>query len=210
MRMKGVFIVFEGGEFSGKTTQAKRFAQYLKEKGFDAILTREPGGTPEGQKIRERLLHEKLTAWEELDLFFEDRRIHVAKIIKPSLREGKIVISDRFSPSTIAYQGGGRGLDQELISEKDYAARNGIWPDKIILLDGDPEKLRERAAGRGEKLANFENLGFDFHSRVRESFLKQARENPNTWCVINALRSIEHVFQEVKACVAVLESVNLG
>ena len=162
---------------------------------------KETGGTPEGQKIRERLLHEKLTAREELDLFFEDRRIHVAKIIKPALREDKIVISDRFSPSTIVYQGGGRGLDQELISKKDHGARNGIWPDKIILLDGDPEKLRERAAGRSEKLTNFENLGFDFHRRVREPFLKQAWENPNTWCVINALRSIEHVFQEVKACV---------
>lgn len=198
--MRGIFIVFEGGEFSGKTTQSKKLAEYLSERGFDIVLTKEPGGTPEGQKIRERLLHEKLTVWEELELFFEDRRIHIEKVIKPAFAAGKIVISDRFSPSTIAYQGGGRQLDQELISEKGGEVRQGIWPDKIILLDGDPEKLKARAAGRNERLTNFENLGMDFHQRVRQSFLDQAKEDPERWRIINAEKDIESVFEEVKKC----------
>ena len=199
--MKGVFIVFEGGEFSGKTTQSKKLAESLTEQGFDVVWTKEPGGTPEGQKIREQLLHEKLTAWQELDLFLEDRKIHVENLIKPALAQEKIVISDRFSPSTLAYQGGGRGLDKELISEKDLEARSGLWPDKIILLDGDPEKLKERAAGRNERLTNFEKLGLDFHQRVRASFLQQAKEDPERWCIINAEEGIEEIFEKVKMCV---------
>lgn len=199
--MKGLFIVFEGGEFSGKTTQSKKLAEYLKARGFNVVWTKEPGGTPEGVKIRERLLNEKLNHQEELELFFEDRKIHVEKLIKPDLEAGKIVICDRFSPSTIAYQGGGRELDLEIILRKDAEARGGLWPDKIILLDGDPERLMERHAKRGEKPTNFEKIGLGFHQRVRESFLRQAEEDLNGWCVINAEKDIESIFEEVKKCV---------
>lgn len=200
-RMKGIFIVLEGGDFTGKSTQIKKLAEHLRERGLEVVVTKEPGGTPEGQKIRERLLHEDLKPEEELELFFKDRRILVEEVLRPELTKGKVIISDRSGESTIAYQGGGRGLDRRRIKEQNREIYGDVKPDKIILFDGVPGALRGRAIARGEKLTRFDKLELDFHQRVRESFLEQARENPNMWCVINALRSIEHVFQEVKACV---------
>lgn len=193
---KGLFIDFEGGEFVGKTTQIRRAKAYLESKGFNVITTHEPGGGD--PQIREKLLDAKgkLSPEEELDLFCEDRQFHVENIIRPALDEGKIVLCDRFEPSTIAYQGYGRGLSRELIKQKSARARWDIWPDCIILLDADPVT----AFSRAEAVTRFEQEDFDFHNRVREGFLAQVKEDPKHGCLIDATPSEEKVWQKVKEC----------
>ncbi|QQG46164.1 MAG: dTMP kinase [Candidatus Niyogibacteria bacterium] len=196
--MRGIFIVFEGGDFCGKTTQSKRFYEDLKARGLDVIWTKEPGGTPEGVEIRQKLLHGNITPEEEIDLFCEDRRIHYEKVIRPALERGAIVICDRNEYSTIAYQGAGRGYDITEIKRKSGEARGGIEPDLVILADCDPEILQDRAKKRGEMLTRFEKLGMDFHHRVRISFLEQAEEKPEKWRVLDASRSIDEIYEDVK------------
>lgn len=202
--MSGIYIAFEGGDFVGKSTQVKRLAIILEKTGFDFVVTKEPGGTPEGQKIRARLLHEELTLEEELELFFEDRRILVEKVLRPELARGKVVISDRSGASTVAYQGGGRGMDLQMIKERNREIYGDVVPDNIVLLDGNPGLLIKRAEGRGERLTKFEELGLDFHERVRASFLEQTLEGSNIWRVIDALQSEDEVFERVKACIPLL------
>ena len=196
--MRGIFIVFEGGDFCGKTTQSRRLYEDLKSRGLDVIWTKEPGGTPEGLEIRQKLLHGNITPEEEIDLFCEDRKIHYEKVIKPALERGAMVICDRTEYSTIAYQGAGRGYDVAEIKRKSGDARGGIEPDLIILADCDPETLKSRVEKRGETLTRFEKLGMDFHHRVRKSFLEQAEEKPEKWRVLDASRSIDEIYKDVK------------
>lgn len=206
MYTKGVFIDFEGGEKTGKSTQVKRAAEYLRRAGFKVVETREPGGgDPE---IRKKLLDTggKLTPEEELDLFCMDRRLHVQNIIKPALKEGKIVLCDRFEPSTVAYQGYGRGIDLDLIWRKSEKARQGIWPDMIIFFDGNPEVLLRREIGT----TRFDNENLDFHIRVRRGFLEIAKTDPYYYPIINAELPIEEVWQNVKACIDNLIKDKLG
>ena len=191
---KGLFIVFEGGEKTGKTTQLKHAKQYLEEKGYQVILTHEPGGGD--PNIRKVLLDKKgvLTPEEELDYFCADRALHVDNVIIPALEKSKIVLCDRFEPSTIAYQGYGRRMDRELIKEKSLKACRGIQPDYIILLDADPEI----ALRREEATNRFDAEHMDFHQRVREGFLAQAHRDPARWGVIDATQAIEAVWENIK------------
>ncbi|MEK7567016.1 MAG: dTMP kinase [Patescibacteria group bacterium] len=198
--MRGIFIVFEGGDFCGKTTQSKRLYEDLKARGLDVVWTKEPGGTPEGLEIRQKLLHGNIPPEEETDLFCQDRKIHYEKVIKPALERGATVLCDRNEYSTIAYQGGGRGYDVAEIKRKSGEARNGIEPDLIILTDCNPETLKERIEKRGETLTRFEKLGMDFHHRVRKSFLDQAAQDPQKWRVLDASRSIDEIYEDVKKC----------
>jgi len=188
-----MFIIFEGGEFAGKTTQIKWLKKFLTAKGFEVLVTHEPGGGD--PNIRKKLLDVKgkISLEEELELFLDDRWLHVRGTIVPALKQNKVVICDRFSPSTISYQGYGRGLDLEMIREKDAGARQGVWPDLIILLDGDPEVLLQRS----KRDTRFEQEKMDFHHRVREGFLNQSKEDPSRWCVIDAERPLKEVWQEV-------------
>ena len=191
---KALFIVFEGGEKVGKTTQIRLLETYLTQKGYDMVVTKEPGGGD--PDIRKKLLNKKgiLTPEEELDLFCRDRALHIENVVKPALQNNKIVLCDRFEPSTIAYQGYGRGMDIAHIREKSKQVRQNIWPDLILLLDADPETVLSRE----EATSRFDAENLDFHQRVRKGFLAQATADPTRWRVIDATRSIEEVHKEVK------------
>ena len=192
-----MFIVFEGGEFVGKSSQLKVLASRLEEKGLRVCATKEPGGTPKGLELRARLFAGGLTPKEEAALFMEDRRIHVAEVLRPALERGEIVLCDRFSDSTIAYQHFGRGLDRVQLEREDAAARDGIEPDLVILLDMPPERAFERAGKRGEVLTSFEREKIDFHKKVRAGFLELAEQNSHNHVIVNADDSKEHVAEEV-------------
>ena len=206
MPKRGLFIDFEGPDKSGKTTQLEKAGEYLRSFGFDVLETHEPGGgDPE---IRKKLLDMKnrLTPEEELNLFCADRELHVSRIIKPALKAGRIVLCDRYEPSTIAYQGFGRGLDLNMIRLKSAEARQAIWPDAIIFFDGNPEIFLRR----GELTTRFDQEKLDFHNRVREGFLEVAQTDFSYRCVINAELSIEEVWQNVKACLHNVLKEKLG
>lgn len=202
-----MFIVFEGGEFVGKTSQIRMLAQRLEERGAPCVVTKEPGGTPRGEEIRALLLAGGLAPEKEAALFMECRRIHVAELIKPALREGKIVLCDRFSDSTIAYQHFGRGLDRVRLELEDASARDGVVPDLVILLDMQPERAFERADKRGEALTSFEREKIDFHKKVRAGFLELADQSPHNHVIVNADCSKEDVAKAVWGIVSKRVSV---
>ena len=191
---KNAFIVFEGGEKVGKTTQLRHVKSYLEERGYSVVLTHEPGGGD--SDIRKKLLDKKgiVTPEEELDLFCHDRALHIENIIKPALEKGKAVLCDRFEPSTIAYQGYGRGMDIAYIREKSKQVRQNIWPDMILLLDADPNIVLTRE----EATSRFDAEKIDFHQRVRQGFLAQVEEDPTCWRIIDATKSIDEVWQDIQ------------
>jgi len=193
---RGIFIVFEGGDKSGKTTQLGLVESYIKEKGFDVFRTKEPGGGDPA--IREKLLSDaSLTAEEQLMLLCEDRQLHVEQKILPALEAKKIVFCDRFEPSTIAYQGAGGGLSVETIKEESKKARGSVQPDMILLHDIDPEV----AFARSEAETSFEKKDMAYQRRVRESFLYQAGKDMDVWSIIDASQSIEKVWKQTQACI---------
>jgi len=174
---KGVFIVFEGIEGAGKTTQAKNLYEYLNSIGKKSILTREPGGTKTGKKIREILLSdtdEMFPPKAELFLYEADRNFHIHNVIKPNLEKGINVICDRYIYSSLAYQGYARGLDINLIKTLNDIATDGVYPDIVFLIDIPVEVSLQRL---GNKKDRIEKEGIDFHKRLRNGFLKIAEEN---------------------------------
>ena len=163
--MTSAFIVFEGGEGSGKSTAAAALAETLRARGREVLLTREPGGTPAGEFVR-ALLHEPLTPWAETFAFLAARAQLVAEVIRPALSRGEIVICDRFSASTFAYQGYGRGLDIGTLHTANDAATLGLEPTLTIFLDIDPEVGLRRKLGEAEAIrTGLETL--EFHRKVR-------------------------------------------
>jgi dTMP kinase len=189
--LKGLFIVIEGGEGAGKSTQAELLYRSLSQR-FPAILTREPGGTPLGERIRKLLLDPALRPLNpraELFLFLAARSQHIEEVIKPALAEGKIVISDRFSLSSLAYQGFGRGLDLSLLEEMDAFARQGISPHLTIYIDILPEEGMKRLS----TLTPFEGEPLEFHKRVREGYLELASRYPEKIKVVDGRGSVEEV-----------------
>ena len=195
-----MFITFEGPEGCGKSTHSKKLKAFLEGKGLPVILTLEPGGTQIGKHIRGLLLDPEsvLEMDTEVYLFAADRNEHVSKIIRPALQAGKIVISDRFIDSTLAYQIGGRRLPEDLVRYLVMVSSHGLLPDLTILLDVSPKIGLERAAVKGEA-DRFEQENLDFHKRVREMYLKIAMENPARFMVINADRKgIEDIQQEIR------------
>lgn len=198
-----MFITFEGPEGCGKSTHSKRLKAYLEGKGLAVLLTQEPGGTLVGKEIRSLLLNPEsvLDKTTEVYLFAADRSEHVSKIILPALNEGKIVISDRFIDSTIAYQVGGRGLPEDLVRYLNMVSSKGLIPDLTILLDVSPEVGLKRAA-HNRKADRFEKEAIAFHQRVRESYLKIARENPERVKILSTeSRTIEQVQEEIREIV---------
>ena len=204
----GFFISFEGGEGSGKTTQINKLAETLTAQGHKVITTREPGGTDEGNKIRELIVQRDSGNWTpmaETLLVFADRIMHVERVIKPALEEGQIVISDRFSDSTVAYQGYGRGLPLDQIEQIDNMVINGLKPDLTFVLDIAPEKGLERS---GKRLAaeqfddsrtedRFERMDIDFHNKIRQAFLDIAGKAPGRCVVIDANTGIEEISAKI-------------
>ena len=183
-----IFIPFEGGEGSGKATQAEALAKRLQSVSIPVLLTHEPGGTPMGEQIKEWLKGEKdgvevhLDPQTELLLFNAARAQLVSKVIKPALENDTVVICDRFYHSTIAYQGHGRGLDLDLVESVIELATDGLKPNLTILMDIDVQK----GLARKELLDRFEREEIDFHQRVRQSYLGMAHQDPQRWLVVNA------------------------
>lgn len=199
---RGIFITFEGPEGSGKTEQIQRLAVYLKEKGYDIICFREPGATKLGDRIRSLLLDSELflVPRAELLLFEAARDENVFRNIQPALDEGKIVICDRFTDSTLAYQGYGRGLELGEIKKLNEIATKGLKPDLTLLLDIDVEVgLRRRGiSGKEDRL---DKEAIDFHQRLRRGYLEMAQEEPQRWRVIDASQSRDEVFGQVRGMV---------
>jgi len=189
---RGRFIVFEGGEASGKSTQAARLAADL-----DAVLTREPGGTDVGSRIRELFLDPAITDLDpraEALLAAADRAQHVARVVEPALASGRDVVSDRYVPSSLAYQGYGRGLDIEHVRQMSVWATGGLEPDVVILLDVPPDVSAERLQGRDR----MEAAGDEFHRRVREGYRDMAEVDPERWLVVDATGPIDEVATRVR------------
>ncbi|WP_456392198.1 dTMP kinase [Persephonella sp.] len=197
--MRGVFITFEGIEGAGKSTQAKMLHRYMEERGISAILTREPGGTKTGSKIRQILLtptDEVFPPYAELFLYEADRNIHVHNVIKPNLEKGINVISDRFIDSTLAYQGYARGLDIQFVKQLNLKASEGIKPDITFLIDIPVEEGLKRIQSYRNK-DRIEQEEIDFHIRLREGFLKIASEEKDRIHVIDGTKSPEEVFSGI-------------
>ena len=198
-RNNGSFISFEGVEGSGKSTQVKLAAEALSNSGKSVVLTAEPGGTPISQDIRKVLLDSANSAMEpvtELLLYAAARRQHLHELILPALCEGKVVITDRFSDSTRAYQGTGRELDMQIIAELDQIVTGGLKPDLTIILDMDVEEglKRNRDAGKRDRL-ELEDL--EFHKRVRQGFMDIAKAEPERVKLINVGGTKDEVHEEV-------------
>jgi dTMP kinase len=183
---KGIFIVFEGPEGSGKTTQIKLLSKYLKKQNYDFVLTREPGGTKVAELVRKIILTtgNTISPLTELLLYESSRAQHVDEIIKPNLEKGKIVVSDRFYDASIAYQGYGRGIDINLVKQLNNIATQGVKPDLTILLDISVEKGLARVLSGRKKVDRLEQETISFHKKIRSGYLKIAKER-NDIVVIN-------------------------
>ena len=204
--MVGRFITFEGGDGCGKSTQAKVLAEYLQTKNIQTVLTKEPGGTPEGKILRELLVtgdKDKFDAISECLLYYADRRNHLNKVVWPAMQDGKWVISDRYADSTEAYQY--YGYDKRV----DFATLQGLYkivagdfkPDLTFILDIDPEKGMRRSFAKAEAMAikelRFESRQIEFHRNLRQGFLEIAKREPERCVVINADDDIANIQQQI-------------
>lgn len=200
--MKGYFISVEGGDGSGKSTQIRKIEAYLQEKGLDYILTREPGGTPVAEKIRELILdpaNKALTGRTEMLLYAASRAQHVEEKILPALEAGKVVLSDRFTDSSIAYQAYGRGLG-DMVAEVNRIATGGKEPDLTIFLNITPAAGMARKNNQdGHELDRLELEKASFHETVYEGYLTLAKESGGRIADIDADRPAEEVFDDIKA-----------
>lgn len=199
--MRGKFITLEGIDGSGKSTQLRLLAGDLRIKGFDVLTTFQPGGTPLGRRLREAFLEteEQVHPMAELLLFAADRAQHVHFLIKPALKEGKIVISDRYADATAAYQGAGRGLDEKIIKQIIKLATEGLKPDLTLFFDIPVEKAILRAHMRAENETKKNRMDMetaDFYERVRNAYLKIAQKEPRRFRVIDGRGSIDEVHQQ--------------
>ena len=194
--MAGRFITLEGGEGTGKSTQAKRLAAALEKKGIAVITTREPGGSPGAEEIRALLVQGEPGRWDALTetlLIYAARADHVKRTIGPALLADKWVISDRFTDSTYAYQGAGRGLPREVIRRVDSVVLDDFRPDLTLVLDLDVDIGLKRAGARGGKEQRFENFDRDFHQKLRQAFLDIAARSAGRCVVIDASGSEDDV-----------------
>jgi len=204
---RGVFITFEGPDGSGKSTQARMLAERLRGEGRPLLESVEPGGTPIGQQIRRILLdpaNKELTATAELLLMFAARAQNVEQWIVPALAEGKIVISDRFTDSSIAYQGAGRGLGLDTVLELDRIACKGLAPDLTVCIDIDTETGLARALSRGNSETRLEEQAVEFHHKVREAYHELAKREPTRFRLIDGRGTPEAIAAQVLEQVAPL------
>lgn len=202
---RGRFITFEGGEGAGKSTQIRRLAETLRARGIDVVLTREPGGSPGAEAIRTLLVEGEPGRWDgitETLLFAAARHDHVERTIRPALARGAWVLCDRFTDSTIAYQGYGAGADIELIRSLSAAAAGDVVPDLTLILDLPIEEGLKRAASRAGGEDRFERKGAEFHTRLREGFLAIAKDEPVRCAIIDATGSPDEVAEKISKLVS--------
>ena len=195
-----MFITFEGGEGAGKSTAIKKIVEKLQKEGREIVLTREPGGTPIGEEIRSIILDKKNTDMDvrtEALLYAASRRQHIVQKIIPSLKEGKMVLCDRFLDSSLAYQGYARGIGIDKVYEMNQFATEGVEPDLTLFFDLDPEEgLRRIAANNNREVNRLDVEKLSFHQKVREGFLLLAKKFPHRFVVIDASQNAQKVFED--------------
>ncbi|MDN5515647.1 MAG: dTMP kinase [Pseudomonas sp.] len=199
--MTGLFITLEGPEGAGKSTNREYLAERLREQGVDVLLTREPGGTPLAERIRELLLDpsdEPMAADAELLLVFAARAQHLQQVIRPALAKGSVVLCDRFTDATYAYQGGGRGLSVERIAQLEQFVQGELRPDLTLIFDLPIEIGLARAAARG-RLDRFEQEGRGFFEAVRQAYLQRAEQAPQRYRVLDAGKTLAQVQADIDA-----------
>ncbi|GAB5605711.1 dTMP kinase [Sideroxyarcus sp. TK5] len=200
---KARFITFEGVDGAGKSTGLEWFANALRERGVDLLVTREPGGTPLGEKLRELVLHESMHAETEAMLMFASRREHVEQVIRPALQRGTWVISDRFSDASFAYQGGGRGVSVSKLEQLEQWTHGDLQPDLTLLFDIPIEVARERLSNNAS-LDKFEREQGEFFDKVRQAYLARVAKTPERYAVIRAEKSLKEVQLQLSDVLAAL------
>ncbi|MBM4260014.1 MAG: dTMP kinase [Deltaproteobacteria bacterium] len=205
------FITFEGGDGSGKTTQLKRLEAWLKSQGRRCVVTREPGGTALGQTLRKVLLEvgeTPVVPAAELLLYLADRAQHVQEVIRPALLRGDVVLCDRYTDSTLAYQGYGRGIDLAVLRQQNAIANGGLAPDLTLLFDcpvevglGRTVRRQTEAGAAANAEDRFEREHKQFHEKLRAGFLEMAKAEPKRFRVIDATQSIEAIAEQVRTIV---------
>jgi dTMP kinase len=197
-----MFVTFEGVDWSGKSTQAALLAGWLGEEGRKVLLTREPGGTPVAEAVREVVLHgHDMTPWAEAALYAAARADHVEHAIRPALERGEDVVCDRYIDSSVAYQGIGRGLGEDRVRQLNLMVTRDLLPDRTFLVLLDPEEARRRGAGQPDRI---EREGGDFWSRVDEGFRSLAAASPERIVTLDGSRSPDEIAEEVREHVRAL------
>ena len=210
----GLFIAFEGGDGAGKSTQAARLAEALESRGLKVLRTREPGGTPIGEKLRSLVLdhgHGHIDAHTEALIFAASRAAHAGQVIRPALERGDIVLTDRYIDSSVAYQGAGRGLGTEAVRTLNEWATEGLQPDLTVLLDVDPADGRRRRTAGDAAEDRLESEADEFHALIRDAFLQLAASRPEAYLVLPAHLAVGELAARILARVdALLASAGRG
>jgi dTMP kinase len=197
------FITFEGVDGAGKSTHLEWFANTLRQRGLHVVVTREPGGTPLGEQLRQILLNQTMNIGTEAMLMFAARMEHIEQVIKPALRTGKWVISDRFSDASFAYQGGGRGLDWDKLSQLEQWVHPDLQPDLTLFFDVPVEVARRRLSNN-ISLDRFEQEQADFFERVRAGYHKRIQQNPQRYVVIDAAQDLDEVKHKLEEIILIV------
>jgi len=198
--MRGRFITLEGVDGAGKSTHIPFILSLLKSRGVEVVSTREPGGTPLGERLREILLQQPMHSQTETMLMFAARHEHIVQVIEPALARGAWILSDRFTDASFAYQCGGRGVPQEKISILEQWVQGALNPDLTLLFDVPVEVSTQRLAGARDP-DKFERENADFFNRIREAYLARAQADPGRFRIIDANRSIEEIQASLEAII---------
>ncbi len=203
---RGVFITLEGGDGSGKTTQAELLQDWLASEGRTILRTREPGGTDVGVEVREIVLHHRgdITPRAEALLYAADRAHHIATVVRPALERGDVVIQDRYIDSSVAYQGAGRVLDPDAVRALSEWATEGLQPDLTILLDLDATAARGRLDEARTRYDRLEAEAAEFHDRVRAAYLELAAAEPERFLVVDAALPVDEIADAIRSRVSQL------
>jgi len=201
--MTAKFITLEGMDGAGKSTHIPRIIEMLEARGHEVVSTREPGGTPLGEHLRELLLHEAMHAETETLLMFAARREHIAQVIAPALERGAYVLSDRFTDATFAYQSGAKGVPADKVEILEQWVQEDLQPDITLLFDVPVEISIARLAG-ARSPDKFERESADFFTKIRNAYLERARQNPQRFRIIDASKSLEEVAKAVEDIVSTI------
>ena len=200
---RGQFITLEGVDGAGKSTHIPTIANMLRSKGHEVLVTREPGGTPLGEKLRELLLHESMHPETETLLMFAARREHLEQVILPALARGAVVLSDRFTDATFAYQFGGRGVAADKVRQLESWVQESLQPDLTLLFDVPVAVSVQRLAGARDP-DRFERENADFFERIRQAYLERARDFPERFRIVDSSRSLDEITRELEQLFAPL------